>query len=54
MVVAMRDDRDNTRSIMGRLQGDLGSNVNDKAGEAGAPRRRGEASSGQGATERRV
>ena len=42
----MRDDGDYTRSIMGRLQGDLGSN--DKAGEAEAPRGRGGASSGRG------
>ena len=29
VVAAMRDDGDDTRSIMGRPQGDLGSNVND-------------------------
>ena len=41
-VAAMRDDGDDTRSIMGRLQDDLGS-----------PRGRGGASSGRGASERR-
>ena len=39
---------------MGRLLGDSGSNVNDKTGEAGAPRGRAGESSGRGASERRV
>ena len=44
MLAALRDDGDDTRSIMGRLLDDSGSNVNDKAGEAGTPRGRGGAS----------
>ena len=51
MVAARRDDGNNTRSIVGRLLGVSGSNVNDKTGEAGAPWGRGGASPSRGAIE---
>ena len=54
VVAAMRDDGDDKRSIVDPLLDDSGSNVHDKAGDAGTPRGRGRASSGQGVSECRV